>query len=313
MRNSKLPALALVLVVVVLTACGTSTSGDQQKEDDRLKVVATTGMIADVVRNIGGSRVDVDQLMGAGIDPHLYSATESDVGRLTEAEVIFYNGLNLEARMTDIFEQIGKSRPAVAVAERLPQGQILAETNYNQADPHIWMDVGRWTTVIDAVLETLIEVDPIGADTYIDNAQAYRAELEALDAYVMEQISRIPEQQRLLVTAHDAFQYYSNAYGIEVFAPQGITTESEASVEDIRRVIELMSARRIPAIFVESSVPPDIVEAIVEGAAAAGHEIVIGGQLYSDAMGELGTPEGTYIGMIRHNTDVIVSALLGEI
>lgn len=312
MRNTKLPSLALFLTAVVLTACGISTSGDSQHEDDRLRVVATTGMIADVVRNIGGSRVDVDQLMGAGVDPHLYSATESDVGRLTDADVIFYNGLNLEARLTDIFEQIGKSRPAVAVAERLPQNEILEETNYNQADPHIWMDVGRWMVVIDAVRETLKEADPEGADTYNANAQALRSELEALDAYVQDQIGRIPQEQRLLVTAHDAFQYFSDAYGIEVFAPQGITTESEASVEDIRRVIDVMSARRIPAIFVESSVPPDIVEAIVEGAAAAGHEIVIGGQLFSDAMGELGSPEGTYVGMIRHNTDTIVSALLGD-
>ncbi|TFH36268.1 MAG: manganese transporter, partial [Anaerolineales bacterium] len=223
----------------------------------------------------------------------------------------FYSGLNLEARMTDIFEQIGETRPAVAVTESIPAAQVLQEVQFHQPDPHIWMDVGRWSLVSDAVLKTLSELDPEGQATYTKNALAYRAQLKELDDYVRQQIARIPEEQRLLVTAHDAFQYYADAYAIEVFAPQGITTQSEASVEDIRRVIALMVDRHIPAIFVESSVPPDIVEAIVEGAAAVGHKIVIGGQLFSDAMGELGTPEGTYVGMLRHNTDTIVKALLG--
>lgn len=305
-----LAGLAL-LVLLAVTGC---TGGPAQAADDgRIHAVATTGMLADIVRNIGGERVAVTQLMGAGIDPHLYRATEGDVDTLIRADILFYSGLHLESRMGQVFDQMGRSRPTLAAAEAIPQGRRLADPAYEgQPDPHVWMDVQLWMITAEAVRDALIELDPAGEAAYRANAEDYLARLAALDAYVEAEIARIPAQQRVLVTAHDAFQYYGARYGIEVFAPQGISTESEAGVDDIRRTVALLVEREIPAIFVESSVPPDIVEAIVEGARAQGHEVVIGGSLFSDAMGELGTPEGTYEGMIRHNTDVIVSALLGE-
>ena len=309
-------ALVLGLAALALSACGSASTDVTEARglgEGRIRAVATTGMIADIVRNVGGKRVEVVQMMGAGIDPHLYTATESDVTTLTQADIIFYNGLNLEARMGEIFEQMGDSRPTVAVGEAVPPNERLADPRYEgQPDPHVWMNVRHWMKATEAVRDALIALDGDGEALYRANADAYLAELEALDASVEEQIARIPEEQCVLVTAHDAFQYFGQRYGIEVFAPQGISTQSEAGVEDIRQTIELVVSRHIPAIFVESSVPPDVIEAIVAGVRAEGHAVSIGGQLYSDAMGELGTPEGTYVGMIRRNTKTIVSALAGD-
>lgn len=308
-RTPRIAWLLLLFGAPLLAACGGNTA---VQEGAPINAVTTVGMIADVVKNVGGDYVQVTQLMGPGVDPHLYTATESDVDILLNADMIFYNGINLEARMTDVFEQIGSSKPVIAVGDAIPQQRILTEVVYNAPDPHIWMDVELWMMVAEKVRDELIAFDAAHAAAYRENAQAYIAALEELDQYVQDQINRVPSEQRVLVTAHDAFQYFGRAYGIEVFAPQGITTQAEAGVEDIRRTINLVVERQIPAIFVESSVPPDVVEAIVEGARAQGHEVAIGGSLFSDAMGEAGTEEGTYAGMIRHNVDTIVTALLGE-
>lgn len=276
--------------------------------------VTTVGMIADVVRNVGQNCVAVTQMMGAGVDPHLYRATEGDVFTLLDADIIFYSGLNLEARLAEIFERMPDITPIVTipVSEAIPEDMRLKEVGFDQTDPHVWMDVERWSYTVGAVREGLSAHDPEHSDFYAANADAYLVQLEALDQYIHDQMARVPVEQRVLITAHDAFQYYGNAYDIEVFAPQGITTSTEAGVEDIRRTIDLIASRDIPAVFVESSVPPDIVEAIIAGAEARGQTVRIGGSLYSDAMGATGTSEGTYIGMIRHNTDTIVSALLNE-
>ncbi len=276
--------------------------------------VATVGMIADIVSVVGGECVSVTALMGPGVDPHLYTATERDVETLFNADIIFYGGLNLEARMVDIFEQIstGLGKPTIPVSENVPAENILTEVVYNAADPHVWMNPLLWAYAVEAVRDGLTELMPQYADYFTATTDAYLIELHALDEYIRQQLARVPEEQRVLVTAHDAFQYYSHAYDIEVHAPQGITTESEVGVQNIRDTIALLVERQIPAIFVETSVSPDVVEAIVEGVRDQGHEIVIGGSLFSDAMGDAGTPEGTYIGMIRHNTDVIVAGLLGE-
>ncbi len=313
-RMKQWPGAALaILAALALAACQTTLAADDPPGERPVRAVATTGMIADIVRNVGGERVEVTQLMGAGVDPHLYAATEGDVLTLSEADIIFYNGLNLEARMGEVFARMGGTQAVVAVGESVPESERLADPRYEgQPDPHVWMNVQHWMKATDAVRDALIALDPAGAETYQANAGAYRAELERLDAAVEEAIQRIPADQRVLVTAHDAFQYYGQRYGIEVFAPQGISTQSEAGVEDIRQTIRLMVSRRIPAIFVETSVPPDVVEAIIEGARAEGHTVEIGGELFSDAMGEPGTPVGTYVGMIQHNTDVIVGALAGE-
>jgi manganese/zinc/iron transport system substrate-binding protein len=305
----------LTLAALLLSGCGgeTSAAPGGNIAGRPLRVVTTTGMIGDAVTNVGGERVQVTHLMGPGVDPHLYRATESDVNRLTGADIIFYNGLNLEARMTTIFEQIGRNRPVFAVGSAVPGEQLLDDPDYeNQPDPHIWMDVKLWLLVVEKVRDELIAFDPEHEAVYRANAERYLEQLEELEAYVQEQVNLVPPEHRILVTAHDAFSYFGRGYGFEVHAPQGISTESEAGVEDIRQTIDLVVGHQVPAIFVETSVPPDVVEAIVAGARSRGHEIVIGGELFSDAMGAAGTPEGTYIGMIRHNIDTMVQPYKNE-
>lgn len=305
-------SLLLVAALLLLAACspsGQATAGT----DGKVQVVTTIGMITDVARNVGGEHVEVVGLMGAGVDPHLYKATESDVSKLLNAQIIFYNGLFLEARMEDVFEQMAESKPTIPVGEAIPVTERLASPTYaDQFDPHVWMDVKNWMRVVEKIRDELIAFDPENADAYRTNADAYLAQLRELEAWVQEQTASVPTGQRLLVTAHDAFNYFAKGYNFEVYAPQGMSTESEAGVDDIRRTIDVVVERNIPAIFVETSVPPDVVEAVVEGVKAKGHDIRIGGSLFSDAMGEEGTPEGTYIGMIRHNVSTITGALRGE-
>jgi manganese/zinc/iron transport system substrate-binding protein len=280
-----------------------------------LNVVATVGMVADLAVNIGGSCVTVTAMMGPGVDPHLYSATQSDVELLFEADVIYYGGLNLEARLIDVFEQASDSLgiPVVAVSETIPAELLLTEPGLDVIDPHVWMDVSLWQIAAGGVADSLIALLPDHAEYLAARAARYDAELTALDTYVAETLATIPEGQRVLVTAHDAFNYYGNRYAIDVFAPQGITTQAEVGVADIRRTIDLLVERGIPAVFIETSISPDVIEAIQEGAEARGHTVTIGGELFSDAMGGADTPEGTYIGMIRANTDTIARALGGTV
>lgn len=304
--------LLLSLLLLLLTACN-PTGQAANNDGGKIRVVTTIGMITDVARTVGGEHVEVIGLMGAGVDPHLYKATEGDVNKLLDAQIIFYNGLFLESRMEDVFGQMAESKPAIAVGEAVPVAGRLASPQYAEHfDPHIWMDVKNWMLIVGRIRDELIAFDPAHEASYRANAESYLAQLQELEDWVQEQTATVPEGQRLLVTAHDAFHYFAKGYAFEVYAPQGISTESEAGVDDIRRTIDLVVERDIPAIFVESSVPPDVVEAIVEGARARGHDIRIGGSLFSDAMGEEGTPEGTYIGMIRHNVETITSALRGE-
>lgn len=308
----RITLLLLAMLLLLLAGCN-PTGQAATNADGKIRVVTTIGMITDVARNVGGEHVEVTGLMGAGVDPHLYKATESDVNRLLNAQIVFYNGLFLEARMEDVFEQMAESKPTVAVGESVPVADRLASPQYAEHfDPHIWMDVKNWMRVAEKIRDELSAFDPDNAADYQANADAYLAQLQELEEWVQAQVVTVPTEQRLLVTAHDAFHYFAKGYDFAVFAPQGISTESEAGVDDIRRTIDLVVERDIPAIFVESSVPPDVVEAIVEGAKARGHDIRIGGSLFSDAMGEDGTPEGTYIGMIRHNVQTVTSALRGE-
>lgn len=305
--------LMMMAALLLMAGCDGTSDTEATTADDRLSAVATTGMIADLVRTIGGEHVRVEQLMGPGVDPHLYTATESDVTRLLNADIVFYNGLFLEARMEEVLEGLADQKPSIPVAQSLPQDALLASPTYEGlADPHVWMDVKLWRQVAETIRDELIAFDSENAADYEANAEALLADLDELESYVRTQIDSVPPDQRLLVTAHDAFNYFGKGYAFEVFAPQGISTESEAGVEDIRRTIDVVVENNIPAIFVESSIPPDVVEAIVEGARSRGHEVSIGGELFSDAMGAADTPEGTYIGMIRHNIDTITGALRGS-
>lgn len=309
-------SMALVLLLfaaLTVAACDSGVVADSGDVSERqVRVVATTGMIADTVRIVGGERVSVEGLMGPGVDPHLYSASEGDVTRLREADIIFYNGLHLEAQMASVFSRMNESGAnTVAVAEGIAEEQLLAPPEFEGAfDPHIWFDVSMWTEVVTVVRDSLVALDGTHAAVYEQNAASYLAELEDLHQYVLEQAQRVPESQRVVVTAHDAFNYFGRAYGFEVQGLQGISTASEASTADVQALSRFIVERNIPAIFIESSVPQRNVEAVQAAVRAMGAEVSIGGSLYSDAMGSEGTPAGTYSGMVRHNIDTIVSALL---
>jgi manganese/zinc/iron transport system substrate-binding protein len=305
----------LVIILLALLSLGAAGGLLAQEDEEPINVVATIGMIADAARIIGGDRVEVIQLMGEGVDPHLYVATASDTLLFVEAEIILYNGLNLEPGLIHVIEQIGRRGVTVAaVAEAVREELRLDDEELQADDPHVWMDVGRWMIVVEAIAEVFTEYNPDHAEEYLDRAAAYLEELEELDEQVRAAIESIPEGKRILVTAHDAFGYFGDAYGIEVFAPQAMTTEAEVGVEDIRATVELLVTREIPAIFVETTVSPDTVMAVVEAAAARDWQVIIAEpELYSDAMGPLDTFEGTYIGMITANTNAIVRNLGGEV
>ena len=275
-----------------------------------LNVVATTGMLADTLRAIGGDRIEVTALMGTGVDPHTYRQTRSDIQRMTRADLVVWHGLHLEAQLEKFFADLGKHRKVVALTEVIPEDKLAGWEDYpGRHDPHVWMDPGLWLYVVDAARDTLIEVDPDGADSYTKNAEVYSQQLKDTDEASRRALNLVPESARVLVTAHDAFGYFGRAYGYEVLGIQGISTESEASLNQIERLVSVLVDRKIKAIFVESSVADRNIRALVEGAAARGHKVVVGGELFSDAMGAPGTVEGTYIGMIQHNVETIARAL----
>lgn len=307
----KKSALAILTIALFLSACAPESNNDTS---GKLNVVATIGMIADIVKVVGGEHVEVDGLMGPGVDPHLYKASEGDVATLQNADVIFYNGLHLEAQMGGVLERMNDfGIKTVAITDKIDRSILLAppefEGNY---DPHVWFDVTLWMQAVEQVQETLIEVDPAHRSDYEANAEAYLAELENLHQYVLDRANTIPAEQRILITAHDAFNYFGRAYGFEVRGLQGISTEAQAGTADVQGLADFIVEKQIPAIFVESSVPQRTIEAVQAAVQAQGFDVQIGGSLFSDAMGSEGTPEGTYVGMVKHNIDTIVSALAGE-
>lgn len=309
----RLRGLRSLFTIWVLTAAAGCAPPEEAVRDTRLQVVTTVGMIRDAVENIGGEHVSVVGLMGPGVDPHLYKAREGDVRRLFRADAIFYAGLHLEAKMAEVLEEMGSRTRTVAVVAAVPEEHLLAPPEFQGAfDPHLWFDVALWASIIEPIRGTLAELDPGHADDYRRNAEAYRAELMALDEYVHRQAERVPRNRRVLITAHDAFNYFGRAYGFEVRGLQGISTASEAGTGDVQALADFIAERRIPAIFVESSIPQRNVEAVREAVRARGWEVRIGGELFSDAMGNPGTPDGSYVGMLRHNIDTIVGSLLGE-
>jgi manganese/zinc/iron transport system substrate-binding protein len=279
-----------------------------------IAIATSVGMITDVVRNIGGEHVVVSGLMGPGIDPHTYKPRASDITTLGDADIIFYGGLHLEGRMIETFEKInnGGVIPAIPVSESIPEDQRIAHTGTAFAwDPHVWFDVSLWSIVAQEIGDQLIAHYPEHEATFAANRDAYRAELEELDAWVFDQVKRLPKPQRVLITAHDAFTYFGRRYGFEVLGVQGVSTAAEAGAGDIQDLASFIAANEIRAIFVESAVPPATIQAVQAAVAAQGWSVEIGGSLYADALGKDGTPEGTYIGMVRANVLTIVEALLG--
>ena len=276
--------------------------------------LATTGMIGDAVKAIVGETGKVEVLLGSGIDPHSYKPTRADIARLSSAEIVFYNGLLLEGKMTDALVRVASAgRPVVAVSEALDEKFLLEPQGFaGQYDPHVWMDVSGWKKAAEVVRDQLIEFRPALAGTFRPNAARYLEDLDRLDKYVRDALASVPKQSRVLVTAHDAFNYFGNAYDFEVLGIQGISTESEAGLKRIQELVDLIVERKIGAVFVESTVSDRNVRALIEGARAKGHTVRIGGELYSDAMGPPDTYEGTYIGMIDHNATTIARALGGK-
>ena len=300
------------LFLLVLAFCATSTLIGTARGAS-ISIVTTTGMVTDLVRNVAGERAEVTGLMGAGVDPHLYKPTRSDIRRLMRADVIFYNGLLLEGKMTDSLIRAATSGKRVhAVTELLDASYLLTPEDFDgHDDPHVWMDPKAWSGAVEVVRDALIAADADGASIYRANADRYLKELAALDAYAAKVLATVPKTQRVLVTAHDAFNYFGRRFQYDVVGIQGISTESEAGVRDIERLVTLLVDRQVGAVFVESTVSERNVKALITGATARNHRVTIGGELFSDAMGTAGTYEGTYIGMIDHNVTTIARALGG--
>lgn len=304
-------ALAGCLIAVLSGGCGGGESGEAGAVEGTIQATTTTTMITDLVERVGGDEVEVTGLMGPGVDPHLYEASQGDIEALQGADAVFYNGLFLEGQMEDILEQTGQRTPTVRVTEAIPEDRLLESVDYaGQNDPHVWFDVTMWQTTVDPVVEQLSELKPDSAEDFEQRGEEYKQEMEELHSYVEEEISSIPEDQRVMVTAHDAFRYFGEQYGMEVQGLQGLSTESEAGTGDVQELADFLVENEIPAIFVESSIPRRNVEAVQAAAEAQGWDLEIPDeQLYSDAMGDPGTEEGTYPGMVRHNVETIVGAL----
>lgn len=304
-----------ILALIILGACskveGQADSVQRPADGEPIQVVATIGMITDVVKQVGGEEVEANGLMGPGVDPHLYKASQGDIEKLDKADIIFYDGLHLEGKMTEIFEKIENRKPTVPVSKDIDP-QLLrsgADAGGSQYDPHIWFNVRHWISATETIRDTLVAYDPDHAETYQQNAEAYITQLEELDAEVKRQIAEIPEQDRVLVTAHDAFGYFGDAYGIEVMGLQGISTAAEYGSKDVSKLRDFLVENKIKAVFVESSIPTKSMEAVIAGAKEMGHTVKIGGELYSDSMGEPGSDADTYIKMVEHNVSTIVEAL----
>jgi manganese/zinc/iron transport system substrate-binding protein len=303
----------ILALIGLFLGCGSNEKGRDDLSQRKINIVATIGMITDIVENVGGDRVNAHGLMGPGVDPHLYKASAGDVSLMSDADLIFYNGLHLEGAMAGLFEKMQRRVKTVAVTAKIDTSILLSPPEFAGVhDPHIWFDVSLWMMALEQVRDVLIEIDSGSAEYYRANAAAHLIQMKETHEYVKAQIQTVPEQQRVLITAHDAFNYYGRAYGIMVRGLQGISTSVEAGTGDIQGLADFIVERKIPAVFVESSVPRRNIEAVQAAVKSRGFEVAIGGELFSDAMGNPGTPEGTYLGMVRYNTDTIVKALLGQ-
>ena len=295
--------------ILILLAITTFGCKNDNPSNGNLNVVTTTTMITDLVKNIGGDLINVQGLMGSGVDPHLYKASEGDVTKLVNADIIFFNGLHLEGKLVEIFEKMTTKTP-VALAEELDKTTLIGSDYFaSNYDPHVWFNINYFKKFADKVTQVLSEKDPENASKYADNKKAYLTKLDALQSKINSKIETLPKDKRILVTAHDAFNYFGKNYGFEVVGLQGLSTATEAGVQDVQRLAAFIIEKDVKAIFIESSVPKRTVEALQAAVKSKDHEVTIGGTLYSDALGNAGTIEGTYIGMFEYNVNTIVNAL----
>ncbi|WP_299292413.1 zinc ABC transporter substrate-binding protein [Nitrosopumilus sp.] len=311
-------SIIIVAIIIGVSAIFAQNNDDvhidniesSDSDSEKIIITTTTNVITDLVENIGGDNVSVTGLMGSGVDPHLYRPSASDVKKLQSADIVFYNGLDLEGKMGDIFVKIGREGTAVwAVSENIPPESLLSLDTDGHFDPHIWWDVELWMEAAKVVATGLKEHDPENSEKYEKNLSEYLIQLESLNSINLKKIDSISQEQRVLVTAHDAFQYFGHSYGFEELAIQGWSTDSEAGIREIQNLADEISKRKIKALFVETSISPATIEALKAAVQDKGHDVVIGGELFSDAIGEKGTTEGTYVGAFTHNIDTIVKAL----
>ena len=309
--------LSFLLLALLLSGCQETVDSAARQTADTAKrsnVLATVGMVADLVKQIGGDHTSVRQLMGSGVDPHLYKATRDDMQQIMSVDIVFSSGLMLEGRLQDTLEKVSAKRPVFAITSRLPAEMLLSPGGgTGHPDPHVWMDVAAWASCVDVIVDALSAQDASHADAFAANAASLREQLQALHEYGLSSIASIPQSNRVLVTSHDAFGYFGRAYGLEVVGVQGLSTESEAGLQRINELVDLLVERKISAVFVESSVPRKNILALIDGAKSRGHEVKVGGELYSDAMGADGTYEGTYVGMLDHNITLVTRALGGTV
>lgn len=299
-------SLLMILTIGIVMACSPE-EGTNEKDEDKIQIVTTIAQIGEPLSVIGEDYLQVESLMGPSVDPHLYNPTQSDIKKVADAELIFYNGLTLEANMVEVFDSIRESKPVLAIGETVPEAKLLFDED-GAIDPHIWFDLDLWQLALDAAVEEIKAYAPEIANELEENKQQYFAELEKLKEE-SKVLADIPEKQRYLITAHDAFGYFGRMHDLEVIGLQGLSTEDEIGISDINHTIEIIKEYAVPAIFVESSISQDSIKAVIEGAKSDGIDVELGGELFSDAMGEPGTEEGTYLGMYRHNVNTIYQAL----
>ena len=304
------PSILTTILVLSSTLFSCQSETKNTMSNEKLSIVCTTGMIGDAVNNIVGDNAVVISLMGPGVDPHLYKVTQSDIKKLLNADVIFYNGLHLEGKMGEVLSKMAEQKPVIAICDGLKKKQLRATSEFEgNYDPHIWFSVKVWTNVVRFIGKSLAEIDLIHASFYQVNTTKHVEELISLHASTIEKINTISENQRVLITAHDAFGYFGREYGMEVKGLQGLSTAAEYGLKDVITMVDFITDHKIKAVFVESSVSDRSIKAVMEGCKDKGHTVVIGGTLYSDAMGAEDKPEGTYIGMVKYNVATIVNAL----
>ncbi len=298
--------ILLLIAFTLVFSCKNET-----KDNGKLNIVTTTSMITDLVKNIGGDAINIQGLMGSGVDPHLYKASEGDVSKLVNADIIFYNGLHLEGKLVEVFEKMGSAtKTPIALADQLDKNTLIGSDYFaSNYDPHVWFDINYFKQFAEKVTTVLTEKDPENASKFKENESQYVAKLEELQNEIKQSIETLPKEKRVLVTAHDAFNYFGKAYGFEVVGLQGLSTATEAGVQDVQKLAAFIIEKQIKAVFVESSVPKRTIEALQAAVKSKGHDTEIGGTLYSDALGNAGTIEGTYIGMFKYNVNTIVNAL----
>ncbi len=315
MKKLKIAGMFLVfgLMMVLLSACNANTpSNVDDSINKKIQVVATIAQIGEPIELIGGDRIEVRSLMGPGVDPHLYEATQGDISTLQDADIILYNGLHLEGNMVEIFDNLKDTKTTLAIGETIAEERLLKDEE-GAIDPHIWFDLDLWKEALESATEELKKHSPEDADYFEQNKQNYFKKIDELKQEAIEKLSSIPEGQRVLVTAHDAFGYFGRMYDIEVVGLQGLSTEDEVGLSDIQSTVQLLIDKQVPAVFVESSINQNSINAVIEGASQEGLDVTLGGELYSDAMGEAGTEDGTYIGMYRHNVNTIFEGLKGGV